>query len=168
MWSLDSPTHRWVGWYMPTLWVLSPQITFHSVSNVGGRPRSLGMSTRTDLYKILIMLKTFWCWHLFFILKKCSNIFLPHATDRLSQTPPFILTHFGDVYFGWPPCPKILKGLLQIWFLGQVSYILAPSDLTCIGHASDSPFLIYWKWFFSPAIAILRHFSKNDISRTLP
>ena len=60
-----------------------------------------------------------------------------------------------------------LKDFSQIWLLGQALSILNPSDLkhcACIWV----PFPRWLKTILFLASVILGHFSKNDISRTLP
>lgn len=114
----------------------------------------------------LLIMQTFWYQHLLLILKKCSNIFLPCATNCYKHPLwRFIFTHFTEPYSGWLLL-NVPQDLPQTQFLCQVLYIFPdPSNLTCISHASDYPFptylSIYWKPFFPPSIISLGHFLRT-------
>lgn len=103
-------------------------------------------------------MQTFWYQHLFLILKKCSDIFFPHATNCYKHPLwRFTFIHCREPNSGWLLLPNVLENVLQIQFLCQVLYILLdPSNLTFISHASDYPFPIYCSIYWKPSLPLPR------------
>lgn len=162
----------WAGWDPSQYYGLCPQVTSLPICDVGHLPRSVGVSNSTD--------------HSHNTSHKNDFLILMFISDSLNGSSMFFL-HAKDSHKHLPSCPPTVEISFQLSLLSLIHrknfyrvnffarsfiYTLDPSDLTHIGHASDSPFPMYWKQPFfllvlfrdiSSRMTFLGHFLEDDI-----
>ena len=162
----------WAGWDPSRYDGLCPQVTSLPICDVGHLPRSVGVSNSTD--------------HSHNTSHKNDFLILMFISDSLNGSSMFFL-YAKDSHKHLPSCPPTVEISFQLsllfpsyterTFTESISlpsfiYTLDPSDLTHIGHASDSPFPMYWKQSFfllvlfrdiSSRMTFLGHFLEDDI-----